>query len=68
MKSSVPTSDFLEKLKSEAKLQSRLNTTRFFPEQLDKITSFIGKYPWQVIVAVSGVTALSIEAMKFLVL
>lgn len=63
-----PQSEFLEKLQTEAKLQSRLNTTRFFPPQLDKITSFIGKYPWQVILAVSGLTAFSIEGMKFLVL
>lgn len=63
-----PQSDFLVKLQSEAKLQSRLNTTRFFPPQLDGVTSFIGKHPWQVILAVSGLTALSIEGMKFLVL
>ncbi len=57
---------FLQKLQEQAELQARLNTHRFFPAQMDGITSFIGRYPWQVLLAVSGLTSLGIEVLTWL--
>lgn len=54
---------FLNKLQAQAELQARLNNRRFLPEQLDEVTSFIGRYPWQVLLAVSGLTSLGIEVL-----
>lgn len=59
---------FLEKLQEEARLQAKLNTRRFLPQQLDTLTSFVGNYPWQVILTASGLTALAIELMTRIVL
>ncbi len=54
-------SEFLLKLQAEAKAQKRLFSTRFFPPALDIVTSFIGRYSWQVILISSGVTSLVVE-------
>jgi hypothetical protein len=54
---STDSSDFLKRLQSEASLQARLHQQRFLPAQLDVITSFIGRYPWQVVLVLSGLTA-----------
>lgn len=50
--------DFLQKLQQEAQLQAQLQSHRLLPQQLDGITSFIGRYSWQVIFVLSGLTAL----------
>lgn len=60
---STDTKTFLVKLQEEAALQSKLQLNRWLPEELDAITSTIGKYPWQVILVLSGVTSLLIELM-----
>jgi hypothetical protein len=57
------TQKFLSKLQAQAELQARLNTHRFFPSQMDEITSFIGRYPWQVVLVASGLTSLWIEVL-----
>lgn len=57
---------FLEKLQEQARLQARLNTRRFLPQQLDLVTSFIGQYSWQVLLVLSGLTALAIEVLTWL--
>jgi hypothetical protein len=57
-------SSFLNRLQAEAALQSQLHQRRFLPHQLDGLTSLIGNYPWQIILVVSGVTALFMEFLK----
>ncbi len=49
--------DFLDRLQDEASLQARLHQHRLIPSQLDALTSFIGRYPWQVIGVLAGLTA-----------
>lgn len=60
----MKTNNFLEKLEKEASLQAKLSTTRIFPSQLDALTSFIGRYPWQFVLVVSGMTAFAIELLR----
>ncbi len=50
--------DFLVKLQHQASLQAPLNEHRWLPKQIDPVTSFIGNYPWQTLLIISGVTAL----------
>lgn len=57
---------FLQKLQQEAQLQAKLNASRVIPAQFDGITSIIGRYPWQVLLCLSGITALLIELLKFI--
>lgn len=59
------TSDFLIKLKREAESQAKLEKTRFFPAELDFLTSFIGRHPWQVLVVASGATSIALELLKY---
>ena len=54
---------FLEKLQIEAHLQARLNTNRVLPTQLDGLSSFVGRYPWQVLLVLSGILSFGIEAL-----
>lgn len=54
-------STFLSKLQQEAAMQSKLQKNRWLPQELDFVTSAIGRYPWQVILALSGLTSLLIE-------
>ncbi len=49
--------DFLQRLEAEASLQAQLHQRRVLPAQLDVVTSFIGRYSWQTLVVVSGITA-----------
>lgn len=63
----LSSNDFLEKLKQEAHAQAKLEKTRFIPSELDFVTSFIGKHPWQVLVVASGLTSLFLEVVKYLV-
>lgn len=49
--------DFLSQLQAQAAKQSRLEKHRFFPQKFDPITSFVGRYSWQVIAVLSGMTA-----------
>lgn len=62
--SNSPQSDFLSKLQEEAALQAKLEHHRLIPPQLDFITSFIGRYPWQVFLVLSFITALIIEISR----
>lgn len=63
---SEATNEFLVKLKREAESQAKLEKTRFFPAELDSVTSFIGRHPWQVLVVASGVTSIALEFTKYL--
>ena len=56
-------SSFLHKLQAEASLQARLHEHRFVPPQLDWLTSFIGRYAWQVILVLSLATAIALEVL-----
>jgi hypothetical protein len=47
---------FLRELQKQAKLQSKLEDSRFFPRQLDWLMSFIGNYPWQFLLIFSGLS------------
>lgn len=58
--------DFLSKLKQEAEIQAKLEKTRFLPTELDAVTSFIGRHPWQVLVVSSGLVSIALELMKFI--
>ncbi len=51
-------SRFLSNLEHQASLQAKLNSSRLLPKQLDSITSLIGNYPWQTLLAISGITAI----------
>lgn len=57
----LTTEQFLEKLEQEATLQSKLQHQRLLPQQLDAITSLIGRYPWQTIMILSGLMAVLLE-------
>lgn len=50
--------DFLARLNQEAALQAKIHHHRLLPSQLDVFTSALGRYPWQLLLVVSGVTAL----------
>lgn len=49
--------DFLALLQQQAAKQAKLETNRFIPPTFDSITSLIGRYPWQIITVLSGITA-----------
>jgi hypothetical protein len=55
--------DFITQLQEQAKFQARLHEQRFIPTHLDFITSFIGRYSWQVLIVTSGLTALVLELL-----
>jgi len=55
--------DFLKALQAQAAKQSLIHTKRLLPEQLDFFTSFIGRYPWQVMLASSGLVAVLLEIL-----
>jgi hypothetical protein len=59
--SHLTTEEFLEKLEQEATLQSRLQQQRLLPQQIDWLTSIIGRYPWQTILVLSGFVAFLLE-------
>jgi len=53
--------DFLAQLQQQAAKQALVHTRRILPEQLDIFTSFIGRFPWQVILVLSGLVAVVLE-------
>lgn len=61
---SVQDLEFITKLQQEAQLQAKLEKTRFLPQELDALTAFVGRHPWQVILVVSGATSLLLEFLK----
>ena len=50
--------DFIQKLESEVLFQSRLEQKKLLPKKLSNLGRLIASYPWQVILIVSGATAL----------
>lgn len=50
--------DFVSLLQEQAQKQSMLNTRRILPKKMDAITSFVGNYPWQVILVASTIGAI----------
>lgn len=58
--------DFLVKLQAEAAQQALLEKKRFFPSSLDFVTSYIGRYSWQILVVLSGASALGVEIWQWL--
>lgn len=54
-------SKFLEKLRVEAKLQSKLNDKTILPKRLGFFTDLIGNYSWQFLILISLVTAFIME-------
>jgi hypothetical protein len=48
--------DFLSLLQKEAAHQAVLHQKRWLPTQLDGVTSFIGRYPWQVCAMLATLT------------
>lgn len=66
MTQQTPRSDFfLKQLQKEASLQSQLYSNRLLPEQLDRFTSVVGRYPWQSILLTSGIVALAVEVFRY---
>jgi hypothetical protein len=61
------TSHFITTLQREAKRQSSLNQTRFFPQSLDPFTALVGNYPWQILLVLSGITAIVVELAGYVV-
>jgi hypothetical protein len=49
---------FLLELQEQAKVQSKLEDVRFFPKLLDPVMSLIGNYPWQILLLLSGFSAI----------
>lgn len=62
--SPLSSNEFLKKLKQEAEAQAKLEKQRFLPQELDGLTSFVGRHPWQVLVIASGLTSLGLELLK----
>ncbi len=62
MTSSQPV--FLAQLQHQATQQAKLYRYRVLPPQLDALTSFIGRYPWQVLLIVSGLVAVVVEVLR----
>lgn len=58
--------DFLSKLQFEAQMQARLHANKVLPDKLDSIAAFVGNYPWQVLLVISGLTALGIESLNWI--
>jgi hypothetical protein len=56
--------EFLQQLQSQAEKQAKLHDVRFIPAQLDGLTSLVGRYPWQTVFVLSGVTALLLEVLR----
>lgn len=54
-KSSPP--DFVSQLQDQAKQQSLLHKKRLLPKETDWVTSFIGNYPWQVMLVLAIIGA-----------
>jgi hypothetical protein len=50
-------SDFLAQLQGQAQKQAQLHHHRLIPKKLDAVTSVIGRYPWQVLLVISGLSA-----------
>jgi hypothetical protein len=55
---------FLQQLQQQAAKQALLNQKRFLPKQLDFVSALVGNYPWQVLIIVSGLTAVILEVLK----
>lgn len=55
---------FLAQLQQQAEKQAKLHHARFLPKSVDGLTSIIGRYPWQVLVVSSGVTAIVLEVIR----
>lgn len=53
--------DFISLLQDQAKKQSMLHAKRLLPKRIDPLTSFIGNYPWQVILFLSIVGSIAWE-------
>jgi uncharacterized protein YlaN (UPF0358 family) len=54
---------FLEQLQRQAEKQAKLHHLRFIPPQLDNLTSLVGRYPWQVMLVLSALTAIVLEVV-----
>lgn len=50
--------DFISVLQDQAKKQSRLHEERLLPKNVDWLTSMIGNYPWQFILALALIGAI----------
>jgi hypothetical protein len=58
---SKSSADFLIELEKQAELQSKIYRKRLLPARLDFLTAFIGNYPWQILLFLSGVTSLAVS-------
>ena len=57
--------EFIKRLQQEAAMQAKLEKQRLLPSSLDPLTSVIGRYAWQILVVLSGLTSLLLEVMKW---
>lgn len=60
------TADFLAFLETEADFQAKLHQNRVLPRGLDAVSALIGKYPWQILLISSGISAVLFEGIKIL--
>lgn len=60
------TDEFLSFLESEAQFQAKLHEHRVLPKGLDALSSALGRYSWQLLLAASFISALVFEIVKIL--
>lgn len=60
------TTDFLQQLQAEAKLQKKLYTSRILPKAFDPITSFIGENSLFSLILISIISAVIVELLQIL--
>lgn len=62
----MPTSPdaFLETLQAQAQQQAQLHQRKLLPKQVEGFTALVGSYPWQILLFLSGLTALLFEVLK----
>jgi len=58
--------DFLQQLQAEAKLQKKLHSSRIIPKAFDPITSFIGENSLFSLIIFSIISAVIIELLAIL--
>jgi hypothetical protein len=56
--------EFLQRLEKEAKLQSSLHRSHLLPQWAQGLARVVAAYPWQVVLVLSGITAIGMELLR----
>jgi hypothetical protein len=54
---------FLAKLITEAEFQAQIQARRVVPARFESLASYFGRHPWQILLLLSGLLALSREVV-----